>query len=70
MSLLQVTDFFTVSVVLYIVMLISNISAFLFIETAGRRPLLLWGMILLTLIELVRRSGSSVHCTTYTNLIS
>lgn len=39
--------------VLYVVMLLSNMSAFVVIEIVGRRPLLLYGMILLTLIELV-----------------
>lgn len=34
-------------------MLLSNMSAFVVIEIVGRRPLLLYGMILLTLIELV-----------------
>lgn len=53
MSLLGVTDFFTVSVVLYVIMLVSNISAFFFIEHVGRRGILFYGMILLTLVELL-----------------
>jgi hypothetical protein len=53
MSLLGVTDYFTVSVVLYVIMLLSNISAFFFIEQAGRRGILVYGMIALTLVELV-----------------
>ncbi|KAH8888058.1 general substrate transporter [Thozetella sp. PMI_491] len=53
MSLLGIESFFTVSVVLYVVMLLSNIAAFPLIETAGRRPLLLYGIISLTLIELL-----------------
>lgn len=53
LSLLNVSDFFTVSVVLYVVMLLSNLSAFLFIETAGRRILLNIGIVLLTVILLV-----------------
>ena len=54
MSLLGIKDYFTVSVVLYVVMLLSNIAAFPLIETAGRRPLLMYGMIVLTVVELVR----------------
>ena len=53
MSLLGVTDFFTVSVVLFVVMLVTNISAFFFIEQVGRRAILFWGMVALTLIELI-----------------
>ncbi|KAJ9611497.1 hypothetical protein H2200_004681 [Cladophialophora chaetospira] len=53
MSLIGVTDFFTVSVVLYVVMLLTNISAFFFIEYVGRRSILVWGMLALTLIELL-----------------
>ena len=54
MSLLGIKDYFTVSVVLYVVMLLSNIAAFPLIEVAGRRPLLLYGIIGLTAVELVR----------------
>lgn len=50
LSLIGVKDYFTVSVGLYIVMLLSNMSAFFFIETAGRRPLLVLGTMVLTLI--------------------
>lgn len=53
LSLIGVRDYFTVSVGLYIVMLLSNISAFFFIETAGRRPLLVLGTLVLTLILLL-----------------
>lgn len=53
MSLLQVTNFFLVSVVLYVVMLVSNISAFFFIEQVGRRWILFYGMVALTVVELI-----------------
>lgn len=53
MSLLGVTDFFTVNVVLFVVMLLTNISAFFFIEQVGRRGILFWGMVALTLIQLL-----------------
>lgn len=53
LSLLGISEFFTVSVVLYCVMLLSNLSAFPLIETAGRRRLLITGMIFLTITELV-----------------
>ena len=53
LSLLGIEEFFTVSVVLYCVMLLSNISAFPLIETAGRRRLLLTGIVFLTVTELV-----------------
>ncbi|KAF3762109.1 general substrate transporter, partial [Cryphonectria parasitica EP155] len=53
LSLLGVKDYFTVSVALYVIMLVSNLSAFPLIEVAGRRPLLLYGMIALTVIELI-----------------
>jgi hypothetical protein len=54
LSLLGITEYFKVSVALFVCMLVSNICAFPLIEVAGRRPLLLYGMIALTLIELVR----------------
>jgi hypothetical protein len=53
MSLLGVMSFFKVSVVLFIVMLLSNVSAFFFIEQVGRRAILFYGMCILTLIELI-----------------
>ena len=40
LSLIGVTDYFTVSVILYIVMLLSSLSAFILIEFVGRRTLL------------------------------
>ena len=46
-------EYFTVSVVLYVVMLLSNFTAFVAIEKAGRRALLVPGIIALTLILLV-----------------
>jgi MFS family permease len=48
-----VKEYFTVSVVLYVVMLLSNFTAFIAIEKAGRRALLVPGIIALTLILLV-----------------
>jgi len=43
LSLIGVTDYFTVSVILYVVMLLSNLSAFFLIEFVGRRnPTGLW----------------------------
>ncbi len=53
MSLLKIDNYFTVAVVLYIVMLLSNLAAFPLIETAGRRILLVPGIIALTVILLV-----------------
>ncbi|KAJ9136628.1 General substrate transporter [Pleurostoma richardsiae] len=53
LDLLGVKQYFTVSVVLYVCMLLSNLSAFTLIEVSGRRPLILYGMIALTLIELL-----------------
>lgn len=53
MELINVSHFFTVSVVLYVIMLLSNISAFFVIEYVGRRKLLVYGIIGLTLTELV-----------------
>jgi hypothetical protein len=40
LSLIGVTKYFTVSVVLYVVMLLSSLSGFYFVEAAGRRILL------------------------------
>lgn len=48
-----VKEFFTVSVVLYIVMLLSNLTAFFGIERVGRRALLVPGIIALTTILLI-----------------
>lgn len=53
LSLLGIQEFFTVSVVLYCVMLLSNMAAFPLTEMVGRRPLLVVGMVLLTFIELI-----------------
>lgn len=53
LSLIGVTEFFTVGVVLYIVMLLSNGAAFVLIETTGRRALLVPGIIALTCILLL-----------------
>ena len=53
LSLLGIVEYFKVSVALFCIMLASNMAAFPLIETAGRRPLLLGGIIALTLIELV-----------------
>lgn len=53
LGLLQVDEFFTVSMILQAVMLISNISAFFAIETIGRRKLLNWGVRLLTMTLLI-----------------
>lgn len=53
MSLLGVMSFFKVNVVLFIVMLLSNVSAFFFIEQVGRRAILFYGMVVLTLVELL-----------------
>jgi sugar porter (SP) family MFS transporter len=53
LSLVGVQDFFTVSAVLYVVMLVANLSAFFFIETAGRRPLLIGGMVFCTVTLLL-----------------
>jgi hypothetical protein len=58
MELINVSHYFTVSVVLYVIMLLSNVSAFFVIEYVGRRGLLLYGIVGLTLTELV----SSVLC--------
>ncbi|KAF2094705.1 general substrate transporter [Rhizodiscina lignyota] len=53
LSLLKVNDYFTVSVVLYIIMLLSNLSAFVFAESVGRRTLLVPGIFCLTVTLLV-----------------
>ena len=53
MSLIGVTSYFTVSVVLFVIMLLSNIAAFFFIEQVGRRWILFYGMVILTAVELV-----------------
>ncbi|KAF2811807.1 MFS general substrate transporter [Mytilinidion resinicola] len=53
LELIGVTEYFTVSTVLYAVMLLANISAFFFIETTGRRPLIVYGTAVLTLLLLV-----------------
>ncbi|CAK7237601.1 hypothetical protein SBRCBS47491_010038 [Sporothrix bragantina] len=53
LSLLHIQNYFTVSVVLYVCMFLSNCSAFPLIEVVGRRPLMLVGIFSLTLIELI-----------------
>ncbi|CAK7201577.1 hypothetical protein SEUCBS139899_004283 [Sporothrix eucalyptigena] len=53
LSLLHIENYFTVSVVLYVCMFLSNCSAFPLIEVVGRRPLMLIGIFALTLIELI-----------------
>lgn len=55
LSLIGIEEYFTVSAVLYTCMLLSNISAFPLIEVVGRRPLLVYGMFTLTIVELVSR---------------
>ena len=52
MSLLKITNYFTVNVVLYIVMLLSNILSFFVIESVGRRLILVYGIVSLTAVEL------------------
>ena len=66
LSLLGIEEYFKVSVALYCCMLASNVSAFPLIETAGRRPLLLMGIVSLTVIELVstylkKKMKKSIH---------
>ncbi|ERS96913.1 MFS transporter [Sporothrix schenckii 1099-18] len=51
LSLLHIQNYFTVSVVLYVVMFLSNASAFPLIEVVGRRPLMIVGIFSLTVIE-------------------
>lgn len=53
MSLIGIKDFFTVTCILYVFMLLSNVLALFMVETIGRRPILLVGMCILTVIELV-----------------
>ncbi|KAF2185845.1 general substrate transporter [Zopfia rhizophila CBS 207.26] len=53
LSLIGVARYFTVSVILYVVMLLSNLSAFFFIETAGRRRFLVSGITVLTFVLLL-----------------
>lgn len=53
LSLIGIEEYFKASVALYCVMLASNLSAFVLIEMVGRRPLLVIGIFVLTLIELV-----------------
>lgn len=53
LSLIGVTDYFTVSVILYIVMLLSSLSAFILIEFVGRRTLLVYGVFGLTFVLLL-----------------
>ncbi|KAL2106793.1 hypothetical protein VUR80DRAFT_6210 [Thermomyces stellatus] len=53
LSLIGIEEYFKASVALYCVMLASNLSAFVLIEMVGRRPLLVIGIFVLTLIELI-----------------
>lgn len=53
LSLLHIHNFFTVSVVLYVCMFMSNVAAFPLIEISGRRTLMVMGIFSLTLIELL-----------------
>lgn len=48
MALIRISHYFIVSIVLYVVMLSSNASAFYFAETVGRRTLLVSGQFVLT----------------------
>lgn len=61
LSLIGVTKYFTVSVVLYVVMLLSNLSAFFFVEVAGRRTLLIPGVIILTMFLLLMGIMGCIH---------
>ncbi|KAL3457036.1 general substrate transporter [Aspergillus heterothallicus] len=53
LDLIGVENYFLVSLILYIVMLLSNLSAFFVVEIAGRRRLLVPGTFALTLICLL-----------------
>ncbi|CAK7211314.1 hypothetical protein SBRCBS47491_001082 [Sporothrix bragantina] len=61
LDLIGVSNFFVVSVVLYVVMLLSNLTAFPFIEIFGRRPLLLFGIFGLTTVLLLMGIMGFVH---------
>lgn len=50
LSLLGISHFFTVSLVLYVVMLLSNVCAFFLVEILGRRTLMVPGMVVLTIV--------------------
>lgn len=70
LALIGVSDYFAVSVVLYVVMLLSNLAAFPFIEIFGRRPLLLYGIVGLTSVLLVCCSHSIFHVVYLTDNIN
>lgn len=53
LDLIGVADYFTVSVILYVIMLLSNVCAFFFVEYAGRRALIVPGTMTLTAILLL-----------------
>lgn len=53
LELIGVGNYFLVSLILYIFMLLSNLVAFFVVEVVGRRKLLVSGMFLLTLICLL-----------------
>lgn len=46
-------DYFTVSLILFIVMLISNLAAFVLSEVLGRRTILVFGMFALTIFLVI-----------------
>ncbi|TPR02757.1 Ketopantoate reductase PanE/ApbA C terminal family protein [Aspergillus niger] len=53
LDLIHVKEYFTASVILYIVMLLSSMSAFPLTETLGRRTLIVWPQFALCLMLLV-----------------
>ncbi|OCL04121.1 general substrate transporter [Glonium stellatum] len=53
LGLIGVKDNFTVTMILYVVNLLSNLSAFFLIEWVGRRTLLVYGVFFLTFILLI-----------------
>ncbi|RDW89744.1 hypothetical protein BP6252_01776 [Coleophoma cylindrospora] len=61
LSLIGVKQYFTVSVVLYVVMFLSNLFAFVAIETCGRRKLLLPGIFILTGVLLIMGIMGCLH---------
>ncbi|KAL1891833.1 hypothetical protein Sste5346_007377 [Sporothrix stenoceras] len=61
LDLIGIDNYFVVSVVLYVIMLLSNLVAFPFIEIFGRRPLLLFGIFGLTAVLLLMGIMGFVH---------
>lgn len=61
LDLIGISNYFTVSVVLYVIMLLSSLEAFPFIEIFGRRPLLLFGICGLTVVLLLMSIMGFVH---------